>query len=68
MLCGNPLYNLPMLDVSCGNEAQAWAINRAKEAISRGDEAAAREHVAPLVRRSQEMAPEGAAPRQPVHH
>ena len=39
MLCGNPLYNLPLLDVSCGNEDQAWAINRAKEAISRGDEA-----------------------------
>jgi hypothetical protein len=50
ILCGNPLYNLPMLDVSCGNEGQAWAINRAKEAISRGDEAAARKHIAPLVR------------------
>jgi len=44
-----------MLDVSCGNENQARAINRAKEAISRGDEAPAREHIAPL-------------DRQPVHH
>jgi len=50
MLCGNPLYDLPILDISCGNEGQAWAINRAKEAISRGDEAAAREHIAPLIR------------------
>ena len=55
MLCGNPLYNLPMLDISCGNKEQAWAVNRAKEAISRGDEAAARAHIAPLV-------------RTPVHH
>jgi hypothetical protein len=50
MLCGNPLYNLPMLDITCGNEDQAWAVNRAKEAISRGDEAAARRHIAPLIR------------------
>jgi hypothetical protein len=49
MICGNPLYNLPMLDVSCGDEDQAWAINRAKEAIGRGDEAAARVHLAPLI-------------------
>jgi hypothetical protein len=50
MLCGNPLHYLPMLDISCSNEDQAWMINRAKEAISRGDEAAARKHVAPLIR------------------
>lgn len=50
MLCGNPLYDLPLLDISCGNEGQAWAINRAKEAISRGDEALARRHLAPLIR------------------
>ena len=50
MLCGNPLYNLPTLDISCGNEEMAWAVNRAKEALSRGDEAAARKHIAPLIR------------------
>jgi len=50
MLCGNPLYNLPMVEITCGNEKQAWAVNRAKEAISRGDEAAARRHIAPLIR------------------
>jgi hypothetical protein len=43
MLCGNPLHNLPMLDISCSNEKQAW--------ISRGDEALAREHVTPLIRK-----------------
>lgn len=51
MLCGNLFENLPILDISCGNEGQAWAINRAKEAISMGDEAAAREHIAPLIRK-----------------
>ena len=50
MLCGNPLYNLPVLDISCGSEGQAWAINRAKKAISRGDETAARAHLAPFIR------------------
>jgi hypothetical protein len=51
MLCGNPFdENGQVLDVSCGNEEQAWAINRAKGAISQGDEAAARAHLTPLIR------------------
>jgi hypothetical protein len=51
MLCGNPFAeSLTILDVSCSNEAQAWAINRAKEALSQGDEDAARAHLAPLIR------------------
>jgi len=50
MLCGDPFAeNAPFLDVSCGNKRQAWAINRAKEAMSRGDEAEARRQLAPLV-------------------
>jgi hypothetical protein len=56
MLCGNPFAETTtVLDVSCGNEEQAWAINRAKGAISQGDEAAARAHLAPLI-------------RKPLHH
>lgn len=56
MLCGNPYDEIPtILNVSCGSEKQAWAINRAKEAISQGDEAAARAHLAPLI-------------KEPVHH
>jgi hypothetical protein len=52
MLCGNPFdENSQILAVSCGNEGQAWAINRAKEAISQGDENAARAHLAPLIRK-----------------
>jgi hypothetical protein len=52
MLCGNPLLErAPLLDVSCSSEEQAWTINRAKAAISRGDEATARRHLAPLVRK-----------------
>jgi hypothetical protein len=52
MLCGNPFADkLTILDVSCGNEDQAWAINRAKGALSEGDESAARDHLAPLIRK-----------------
>jgi len=52
MLCGNPLADeLVILDISCGNEDQAWAINRAKGALSQGDEQAARSHIAPLIRK-----------------
>jgi hypothetical protein len=52
MLCGNPLAEpFQLLDISCGNEEQAWAINRAKGAITQGDEPAARAHIAPLIRK-----------------
>jgi hypothetical protein len=51
MLCGNPLAErFQFLDVSCSNEGQAWMINRAKKAMSNGDEAAARAHIAPMIR------------------
>ena len=30
MLCGNPLLNLPLLDISCSNKKQAWLIKRAR--------------------------------------
>jgi hypothetical protein len=56
MLCGNPLSErFQLLDVSCSNEGQARMINRAKEAMANGDEAAARVQIAPMI-------------RKPVHH
>ena len=51
MLCGDLLAIRPKIfDVVCGNEEQAWMINRAKAAMARGDEAAARAHLAPMIR------------------
>lgn len=42
MLCGNPLPEKPtVLKLLVADEADAWIINRAKEAISQGDEEAA---------------------------
>jgi hypothetical protein len=42
MLCGNPLPENPkVLTLIVADEADAWIINRAKEAISQGDEDAA---------------------------
>ena len=42
MLCGNPLPENPkVLTPIVADEADAWIINRAKEAISQGDEEAA---------------------------
>ena len=42
MLCGNPLpANPKVLTLEVANETDAWIINRAKEAISKGDEDAA---------------------------
>jgi hypothetical protein len=42
MLCGNPLPENPkVLTLIVADEADAWIINRAKEAISQGDEEAA---------------------------
>jgi hypothetical protein len=42
MLCGNPLSANPkVLTLAVANEADAWIINRAKEAISKGGEDAA---------------------------
>jgi hypothetical protein len=42
MLCGNPLPESPkVLTLIVADEADAWIINRAKEAISQGDEDAA---------------------------
>jgi len=42
MLCGNPLSGNPkVLTLIVADEADAWIINRAKEAISQGDEEAA---------------------------
>jgi hypothetical protein len=42
MLCGNPLpANPTVLTLIVADEADAWIINRAKEAISNGDEEAA---------------------------
>ena len=39
MLCGNPLPENPkVLTLIVADEADAWIINRAKEAISQGDE------------------------------
>jgi hypothetical protein len=50
MLCGNPLPLCPkVIEVEVNTEAQACAVNRAKEAITNGDEAAARQHLAPLI-------------------
>jgi len=43
MLCGNPLPENPkVLALIVADEANAWIINRAKEAISRGDDEVAR--------------------------
>jgi len=43
MLCGNPLLENPkVLTLLVADEADAWIINRAKEAVSRGDDEAAR--------------------------
>lgn len=43
MLCGNPLPENPtVLKLLVADEADAWIINRAKQAISQGDEEAAR--------------------------
>lgn len=43
MLCGNPLPENPtVLKLLVADEADAWIINRAKEAVSQGDEEAAR--------------------------
>ena len=42
MLCGNPLLANPtVLTLIVADEGDAWVINRAKEAISNGDEEAA---------------------------
>jgi hypothetical protein len=42
MLCGNPLpANPTVLTLIVADEGDAWIINRAKEAISQGDEDAA---------------------------
>jgi hypothetical protein len=42
MLCGNPLPENPkVLTLIVADEGDAWIINRAKEAISQGDEEAA---------------------------
>jgi hypothetical protein len=42
MLCGNPLSANPtVLTLIVADEGDAWIINRAKEAISNGDEEAA---------------------------
>lgn len=42
MLCGTPLPENPtVLKLIVADEADAWIINRAKEAISQGDEDAA---------------------------
>jgi hypothetical protein len=42
MLCGNPLPENPrVLTLIVADEGDAWIINRAKEAISQGDEDAA---------------------------
>lgn len=43
MLCGNPLPENPkVLSLLVQDEADAWIINRAKEAVSQGDEEGAR--------------------------
>jgi hypothetical protein len=53
MLCGNPFAErVQLVDVVCSNEEQAWMINRAKGALSQGDETAARAHVAPMIRKA----------------
>ena len=49
MMCGNPLSNRMVLEIDIGTETEAWAINRAKAALDRGDEATAREQLAALV-------------------
>lgn len=42
MLCGNPLSENPkVLTLTVADEADAWIINRAKEAASQGDDEAA---------------------------
>jgi hypothetical protein len=52
MLCGNPYVANPrILDVMVKSAKQAWAINRAKEALSQGDEDAARAELAAITRR-----------------
>jgi hypothetical protein len=39
MMCGNPLSaNQKILEIDIGTEEEAWAINRAKTALDRGDE------------------------------
>ena len=53
MLCGNPLAEpFQLLAVACSNKKQAWAINRAKEAMGNGDETRARAHLAPLIKKA----------------
>jgi hypothetical protein len=43
MLCGDPRLESPkVLTLLVADEADAWIINRAKEAVSRGDDEAAR--------------------------
>ena len=43
MICGNPLPTNPrVLTLIVADEGDAWIINRAEEAISQGDEEAAR--------------------------
>ena len=53
MMCGNPYVTNPRVrDMVVKTEAQAWAINRAKEALSQGDEDAARAHLATITKKS----------------
>jgi hypothetical protein len=52
MMCGNPFVANPrILDVVVKSEKQAWAINRAKEALGEGDEDRARAELATITRR-----------------
>jgi hypothetical protein len=55
MLCGNPLPENPkVLTLIVADEADAWIINRAKEAISQGDEDAAYAILAEITRSAHE--------------
>jgi hypothetical protein len=55
MLCGNPLPENPkVLTLIVADEADAWIINRAKEAISQGDEEAAHAILTEITRTADE--------------
>jgi hypothetical protein len=59
MLCGNPLPENPkVLTLIVADEADAWIINRAKEAISQGDEEAAHTILAEITETAAESHPQ----------